>query len=155
MSIPVWPVHLPGGKAMVRVPQGGGARKFIMDANQCCCPGCPLNECAHCADTYYLSYTGSGDCNFDYDYILSRVISPPCKWYQRVDGFGGGGFFPFCVVQITCVYGYWLLTIANNSGVVSRYVKLAMYDSCPAGVYTYSSGTCPEHPASVTVTVSP
>lgn len=152
MSVPGAPVYLPGGKAMVR--DVDGALSFVADAADCCCQGCPT-ECAHCADTYYLSFTGSGDCNCDYDYTLSRVVSPPCKWYQLVYGIGGSGTVPSCVAEITCIYGWWFLTITNNEGVACKYYRAAMRDECPAGVYTYSSGLCSECPPSVTVTVAP
>jgi len=152
-------VYLPGGKAMVRVPGGGGAKKFITDAVQCCCPGCPFNDCVHCAEAYDLSFAGSGDCNCDWeytgDYALIRDMGVPCRWYRRVDGIGGAGSFPFCEAILTCVYGYWYLVVRNNQGFACRYTKRAFPTSCPAGDYTFESGTCSSCPQTVTLRQTP
>jgi hypothetical protein len=178
MAVPSSPVFLPGGWAMVRAI--GGAEKFVVDADECCCQtstttpaGPPWGEgpCPspawcdwYCADTYYVtaatgqcSEAGPADC--DGTYALERDDlacsgGSSCIWY----GERPEGQFKCTACLVCALYAYpadyrWALTIAYTGNTAHCDWWKVIDDACPAGNYTLNTWYLPCDDCDETVTV--
>ena len=162
-----FPIHLPGGEAMVRTV--GGILSFITDAHRCCCvtttttTTLPPDACEHCADTYYWTLSGTAaamDC--DYSYSLHRSADNPCLWEGQCDGCGRDGYN--CYVRLWAVAeDRWRLAVLYPTPdwqldpYACQYdrVVASVYEDCPEGEYAFTTGSydfCPEGNQIVTVT---
>jgi len=136
-GIPPW--YLPGGFAMV--PTVGGASRFAIDADECCCE-CPTPAwCdSHCSADYCATFRVFG-CNVDI--TLARYAA--CLW--RHDGAYCGHNWTF-VLRCYAVNPYgpgvswcgvfcplWRFVATYAPGWAFTWVKPAGALVCPSGLY--------------------
>ena len=156
--MPLGPWMLPGGMAMV--PTVGGDPRFVIDADECCCPELECPSWPYClanyADTYWFDIV-TGDCKppdnciCDGRYVLVRAPVNFCLWREwyltdcdppvAIECYGvlRCGIPPASIPLIPRPLS-WLITIwgLGPPHRVCWYQKpLTPADMTPEGVYVY------------------